>query len=67
VSERVGDGEQQPVGRGERGGQTARRHQARYDIRQSGDLGSGKDDDVLADGDLGKLHDAVVVQVRYRQ
>ena len=63
VAQRVGDGEQQAVGGGERRGQAAGRHQARHHVRQAGDLRHRQHDDVLVDDELGELQDAVVVGV----
>ena len=63
MAERVGDGQQQAVGGGERRGQAAGRHQARHHVRQAGDLRHRQHDDVLVDDEFGELQDAVVVGV----
>ena len=67
VRQRVGDRQQQAVGRRQRRRETAGRHQPGDDVRQAGDLGRGEHDDVGAEHDFGELHDAVPVDVGDRQ
>ena len=63
VTERVGDGEQEPVGGGQRGGETAGGHQARDHVGKAGDLRRrehdhvGIDDEVLQPDDAGMTGD----------
>ena len=58
VAERVGDGEQQPVGGGERGGETAGRDQARDHVRKARDLRRGEHDHVRIDHEVLEPHHA---------
>ena len=58
VAERVGDGEQQAVGGGERGGETAGGHQARDHVRKARDLRRGEHDHVRIDDEVLQAHDA---------
>ena len=58
VAERVGDGEQQPVGGGERGGETAGGHQARDHVRKARDLRRGEHDHVRIDHEVLQPDDA---------
>ena len=52
VRQRVGDGEQQPVSGGQRGGETAGGDQARDHIRKSRDLRGGEHDHVRVDHEV---------------
>ena len=64
VGDRVGDGEQQAVGRGQRGGEAAGHDEAGDHERQPGDLGRGQHDEVAGlEHEVGPLHDAVAVLV----
>jgi hypothetical protein len=67
VRQRVGDGQQQAVRRGQGRRQPARGHQAGEHIGQTGDLGHGQHQDVAADVQLAQLQDAIVVDVADRQ
>ena len=58
VAERVGDGEQQPVGGGERRRKTAGGDQARDHVRQARDLRRGEHDHVGIDDEVLEPHDA---------
>ncbi len=60
---RVGDGQQQAVGGGERRRQAAGRHEARDHVGQTGDFRGCQHDQVAADDDFRQLHDAVLVDV----
>ena len=64
MAERVGDRQQQAVGRGQRSRQTTGRHHARDHVGQACDLRRGQHDDVAADAHLTQLEDAVLVDVR---
>ena len=58
VAERVGDGEQEPVGGGERGRETAGGDQARDHVRKARDLRRGEHDHVRIDDEVLQPHDA---------
>ena len=58
VAERVGDGEQQAVGGGERGGETAGGDQTRDHVRKARDLRGGEHDHVRVDHEVLQPHDA---------
>jgi hypothetical protein len=59
VAERVGDGQQQAVGGGQRRGQAAGGHHARDHVGQAADFRRRQHDDVAADRHLVELQDAV--------
>ena len=61
VAQRVGDGEQEPVRGGERGGETAGGHQARDHVRQARDLRRGEHDHVRIDDEVLEADDARMV------
>ena len=58
VAERVGDGEQEPVGGGERGRETAGRDQTRDHVRKARDLRRGEHDHVRIDDEVLQPDDA---------
>ena len=58
VAQRVGDGEQEPVGGRQRGRKTAGGHQARDHVRKARDLRRGEHDHVRVDHEVLQAHDA---------
>ena len=67
MTQRAGNCQKQTIGRGQRRGQPAGRHQARHHIGQAADGRRGQHDDVAADGEFVELQNAVPVDVHGRQ
>ena len=63
MRQRIGDGQQQTVGSGQRRSETAGSYQTRDHIGQTGNFRRCQHDQVAANGDFGKLDQTVLVHV----
>ena len=63
MAERVGNGQQQAIGSGQRGSQPACGHQPGNHIRQARNFGGGQHDDVATDAHFIELQDAIHVDI----